>query len=143
MNQETSFPEGFVPFTETAKEQYAMGQQIPACRFAKSGFLSFNKAASALLLGDNYAHKSVWIAYNSRTKSLALRPTTIVNRGKTYSLGRTGMRGDVVVVYFKTLAAMWDIPMDGKLCGVTRDEQSGVIFVGLRTINSAPKHSAK
>lgn len=115
MEREVAFPPGFQVFNAEVKEKEKRGRLEPVCTLGKSGYLTFNQLATSILLGPNInkPNEAVFIAYNARTRKLALRPVPYhLKSPVTYKIVSTEAQRGTANVAFKTQARAWQIPLD-------------------------------
>lgn len=136
MLREAAFPPGFQVFTKELKERETLSKQQPTCTLGKAGYLTFNKLATAILLGAEKKNEAVFIAYNAKTKRIALRPVPYsLGPPTTYSIVTGGgMWKGGCNIRFKAQAEAWRIPLDRTRTYPCRwDEENKVLFVEMST----------
>lgn len=110
---EVRFPTGFEVFGGKSKRSVRHNMQEAKVSLIKSGFLSFNVTATDLMLGKDRRNCAAFVAYNPRTKVLALRPVPFHVKPDTYAMTKTGRNSANVIISFQAQSKAWGLPLDG------------------------------
>lgn len=136
MKTEQLFPPGFQVFTRDVKHREAMSRSEPVCTIGKSGFLIFSLIVSNWLLGSQLKNKAVFMAWNLRTKLLALRPVPWHEGAPiTYKLILAKLSRGVIAVSFRTQAKAWGFDLEKtRTYACRQDKSTGIVYVDLNSL---------